>query len=54
MLDLADARGTEVADGEVDTVVGLAWRERDTVHAARLRRIVDRLRPRDGALPYIG
>ncbi len=42
------------ADGELDTVVGLAWRERDTVHAAPLRRIVDRLRPRDGALPYIG
>lgn len=42
------------ADGEVDTVVGLAWRERDTVHTAPLRRIVDRLRPLDGALPYIG
>lgn len=40
------------ADGELDTTVGLAWRERDSVHAKQLDSIVAQLRPPDGDLPY--
>jgi DNA-binding transcriptional LysR family regulator len=43
-----------LADGEIDTVIGLAWRERDTVHASELGRIIERLRPRTDEIPYIG
>jgi DNA-binding transcriptional LysR family regulator len=52
-FDLEHSIVRELADGELDFEVGLAWRERDTVHRAGIEAIVEAMAPPDGAVPYL-